>query len=67
MTCARAELISNRLLSKDDKEDMQKGLISIESLISHVKVWQSNNMPDYANGKFEPYKAFLGKMVKMGK
>lgn len=56
MLCVKAELISNRLLSKEDKEDMLKGLIPLESLILHVKVWRDNGMPNYASGKFDVYK-----------
>lgn len=56
MLCVKAELISTRLLSVDDKKDMLAGKLSIESLIIHVKVWIEAGMPDYANGKFEPYK-----------
>lgn len=56
MLCVRADLISTRLLSKEDKQDLMNGDISVETLIVHVKVWMSNRMPDYANGKTEPYK-----------
>ena len=35
---------------------MMNGLVPIESLITHVKVWVSNGMPDYINGKFDAYK-----------
>ena len=55
MLCVRADLISTRLLSKEDKQDLMNGDIPIESLIAHVKVWRDNKMPDYANGKTEPY------------
>ena len=48
-------LISNRLLSKDDKQDMLNGLITDDELECHVKAWLSNRMPDYANGKTSPY------------
>jgi hypothetical protein len=56
MLCVRADLISTRLLSKEDKQDLMSGEISIETLMTHVKVWMSNGMPDYANGKTDPYK-----------
>lgn len=49
-------LISTRLLSPEDKEDMLNGLISDEALECHVKVWIENKMPDYANGNTDPYK-----------
>lgn len=52
--CVKAELISTRLLSKEDKQDMMDGFLSIESLIPHVKIWIHNGMPDYANGKTVP-------------
>jgi hypothetical protein len=55
------KLISTRLLSKEDKRDMLNGELSVETLIAHVKVWRDNKMPDYANGKFEPYKPIEGK------
>jgi hypothetical protein len=56
MLCVKAELISTRLLNKQDKEDMLSGLIPIESLVLHVKVWISNQMPNYAEGSYERYK-----------
>lgn len=56
MLCVKAELISTRLLSKEDKQDMMDGNVPIESLITHVTVWMENGMPDYANGKTDPYK-----------
>jgi hypothetical protein len=54
MLCVKADLISMRLLSKEDKQDMLKGYVPIESLIAHVKIWLQNGMPDYANGLTEP-------------
>lgn len=56
MLCVKAQLISSRLLSKEDKQDMLSGLISVEDLIVQVKAWIEAGMPDYANGKFEPYR-----------
>lgn len=56
MLCVKAELISTRLLSKYDKEDMVQGLIPIDSLVTAVKVWMSHGMQDYANGSYERYK-----------
>lgn len=50
------KLISTRLLSKEDKEDMLNGLLSDDALECHVKVWKDAGMPDYANGLTEPYK-----------
>lgn len=50
------KLISERLLSADDKKDMLNGKISMESLITHVKVWKENGMCNYADGSGTPYK-----------
>ena len=50
------KLISTRLLSEDDKQDMLNGELDVETLVTAIEVWMSNNMPDYANGKTEPYK-----------
>lgn len=49
------KLISTRLLSKDDKEDMLQGLIEYDYLVTGVRVWMLNGMPDYANGLHERY------------
>lgn len=49
-------LISERLLSKDDKDDMLNGLISLDELSIHCQVWLDNKMPDYANGNTACYK-----------
>jgi hypothetical protein len=46
MMCVKAELISTRLLSKDDKEGLLDGSISEEALMTHVKVWKANGMHD---------------------
>lgn len=56
MMCVKAELISTRLLSDEDKQDMLNGLVPVDVLLLHVKVWIQNGMPDYAHGKFEPYR-----------
>jgi hypothetical protein len=48
------KLIATRLLSEDDKQDMLNGLLPIEALEIHVKVWKDMGMPDYANGHTEP-------------
>lgn len=50
------KLISTRLLSAEDKEDMLNGLISDEELDCHVKVWKENGMCNYADGSGKPYK-----------
>jgi hypothetical protein len=49
-------LISTRLLSKEDKDDMLNGLVSDETLETAVQAWMSAGMPDYANGHTDPYK-----------
>lgn len=55
---AQPKLISERLLSAEDKQDMLAGLLSYETLDAHVKVWKEHGMCDYANGSFERYKHF---------
>jgi hypothetical protein len=56
MLCVKAELISTRLLSNDDKQDMLAGLIPDETLVTAVKCWMEAGMPDYANGHTRPYR-----------
>jgi hypothetical protein len=53
------KLISVRLLSKEDKADMLCGLITDEVLETAVRSWMAAGMPDYAQGKTEPYKPKL--------
>lgn len=48
-------LISTRLLSTEDKEDMLAGLIDDDMLECHVKVWIEHGMPDFANGSSKRY------------
>lgn len=55
------KLISTRLLSKEDKDDMLSGELTKEIIIVHVRVWITNKMPDYTNGKFAPYKSIDGR------
>jgi hypothetical protein len=57
MLCVKAELVSTRLLSAEDKQDMIDGLITLDVLATHVKVWKENKMPDYTKGTGELYKA----------
>lgn len=45
------KLISERLLSDLDKNDMMAGLISIASLEAHMAVWKEKGMPSYVNQK----------------
>ncbi len=58
------KLISNRLLSKEDKNDMLEGLISFETLDCHVKVWKEYGMCDYANGTMKPYEPLRATVAK---
>jgi hypothetical protein len=46
-------LISERLLSDQDKIDMLDGNFEISSLEASVEVWRDNGMPDYAHGMTE--------------
>ncbi len=55
MLCVKAELISTRLLSEDDKRDMLNGLVEVDTLITHVKAWIDAKHPDYANGHTDWY------------
>lgn len=48
-------LISERLLSDNDKDDMREGLITIEALEANTVAWIKNGMPDYAHGNLETY------------
>ncbi len=50
------KLISTRLLSAEDKQDMLNGLVPIETLEIAVELWKHNGMPDYANGHTDPYR-----------
>jgi len=52
------KLISERLLSKEDKEDMLQGLISFETLDCFVEAWKEYRMRNYANGTGKPYEHF---------
>lgn len=54
--CVRADLISTRLLSEEDKQDMLNGDITVEELMLHVKVWKQYGMCNYADGSCEPYR-----------
>lgn len=48
-------LISERLLSIEDKKDMLKGLVKFEMLDCHVQFWKAYGMCDYVNGSIKPY------------
>lgn len=52
------KLISERLLSKEDKNDMLEGLVSFETLDCHVRVWKEQGMCNYADGSMKPYEHF---------
>lgn len=52
------KLISERLLSKEDKDDMLNGLVSFETLDCHVKVWKEYGMCNYADGSGKPYEHY---------
>lgn len=52
------KLISGRLLSKEDKEDMLQGLFSWETLDCFVTVWKEQGMCNYADGSRKPYEHF---------
>ena len=56
MLCVKAELISTRLLSKEDKQDMLNGLVPDETLFVAVKCWIEAGMPNYSIGSDERYK-----------
>ena len=49
-------LISERLLSKEDKQDMLNGLVPADALETAVRCWMAAGMPDNANGLDDPYK-----------
>lgn len=49
-------LISTRLLSDSDKQDMLRGEVPIEALDVAVMLWKQAGMPDYANGDTKPLK-----------
>lgn len=52
------KLISLRLLSKEDKEDMLNGLIPSDCLEAHVCVWKETGMRNYSDGSGLRYTAF---------
>ena len=47
-------LITTRLMSEDDKEDMRRGDLPMTALDLHVELWIKAGLPDYAHGKTEP-------------
>ena len=44
-------LITTRLMSEDDKQDMREGNLPVKSLEVHIRVWIENGLCDYAHGK----------------
>jgi hypothetical protein len=52
------KLISERLLSKEDKDDMLQGLVSFDTLDCFVKVWKEQGMCNYADGTGKWYDDF---------
>lgn len=50
MLCVQAELISTRLLSKDDKQDMLNGDLPLDTLVAHVKTWKDQGLNNYVTG-----------------
>ena len=50
----KTSLILTRLLSGEDKKDMQQGNIPMETLECAVKAWMDAGMPDYAHGFTNP-------------
>jgi hypothetical protein len=52
------KLISERLLSREDKEDMLQGLVTFETLNCAVEVWKEQGMRNYADGSGAVYSDF---------
>ncbi len=52
------KLISERLLSREDKEDMLNGLVSFETLDCFVAVWKEQGMCNHTDGSGSPYEHF---------
>ena len=42
-------LFTTRLMSEEDKEDMRQGLLTIEAIEAHIKVWKDTGMRDLRN------------------
>lgn len=49
-----ARLITTRLLSEDDKNDLRNGDLPTSSLECHIQAWIAKGCPDYAHGNTEP-------------
>jgi hypothetical protein len=52
------KLISERLLSKQDKDDMLSGLVTAEMLDCFVREWREHGMCNYADGTGSWYSDF---------
>lgn len=51
-------LISERLLSKEDKVDMLAGYITFDCLDESVFIWKDTGMRDYATGNGDRYNLY---------
>ena len=49
-----ASLVTTRLMSQEDKQDMREGKLLGKALETHIKVWKKSGYPNYANGKTVP-------------
>ncbi len=58
------KLISERLLSKEDKDDIVNGLISSKTLDCHVEMWKESGMCHYADGSGKPYDNYRAYLTK---
>lgn len=54
--CIRPHLITERLLSEEDKEDMRNGDLGAIEIKSHLRAWIKEGLPDYAHGKTDKLK-----------
>jgi hypothetical protein len=52
------KLISERLLSTDDKSDILQGLVSFETLDCAIALWKKYGMCNYADGTGSWYSDF---------
>jgi len=43
-------------LSADDKNDMLNGVLKVDELEAHVRVWRDSGLPDYKNATGTLYK-----------
>jgi hypothetical protein len=52
------KLICERLLSKQDWDDMLAGITTYETLAAHVALWREEEMWNYSDGTRSPYSHF---------